>query len=57
VGDDDEMHSPNDPEGTRHWKQAKEPEIVLKPEYGLEGEAFENVWDGGGPSKPPRENP
>jgi hypothetical protein len=52
VGEDEE------PEESRHWKQARESEEhLLKPKYGLEGEAFENVWSGGEPSGPPQENP
>jgi hypothetical protein len=54
VGDDEE---PEDSEESRHWRQLREPEVVLKPKYGLDGEAFENVWEGGEPSEPPRENP
>jgi len=30
---------------------------LLKPKYGIEGEAFENVWGGGEPSESPKENP
>ncbi|TVY35226.1 Transmembrane protein-like protein [Lachnellula subtilissima] len=45
-------------EESRQWKQAKEPEVLLKPKYGIEGEEFENVWGGGGEhSGPPKENP
>jgi hypothetical protein len=54
AGDDEE---PEDSEESRHWRQSREPEVVLKPKYGLDGEAFENVWEGGEPSEPPRENP
>jgi hypothetical protein len=54
VGDDEE---PEDSEESRHWRQSREAEVVLKPKYGLDGEAFENVWEGGEPSEPPRENP
>lgn len=56
AGDDDEQ-SLDDSEESRQWKQATEPEVVLKPKYGLEGEEFENVWSGGEPSEAPRENP
>jgi hypothetical protein len=43
-------------EESRHWKQSQEPGLQLKPKYGLE--AFEeNVWSGGEPSEPPKENP
>ena len=56
VGDDDYENSPDDAEESP-WKQTREPEVVLKPKYGVEGEEFENVWGGGEPSEPPRENP
>ncbi|KAF4631397.1 hypothetical protein G7Y89_g6734 [Cudoniella acicularis] len=52
-GEDDEENS----EESRHWKQASEPEVLPKPKYGLEGEAFENVWGGGDPSGSASENP
>lgn len=55
VGEDDESHEVS--EEQREWKEAKEPEIRLKPKYGLDGEAFENAWAGGEPSEPPKENP
>jgi hypothetical protein len=55
VGDGEE--SPNDSEETRQWQHTHESEVLLKPKYGLDGEAFENVWEGGEPSKPPAENP
>jgi hypothetical protein len=54
VGDDEDQ---DESEESRHWKQAKEPEVMLKPKYGVEGEAFENVWTAGEPSVPPHENP
>ena len=54
-GSDDECMPDRSEESP--WKQAREPEIVLKPKYGLEGEEFENVWGGGEPSEPARENP
>jgi len=45
-------------EESQQWKQAKEPEVLLKPKYGIEGEEFENVWGSGGEhSSPPKENP
>ncbi|TVY23022.1 Transmembrane protein 184-like protein [Lachnellula hyalina] len=45
-------------EESQQWKQAKEPELLLKPKYGIEGEEFENVWGSGGEhSSPPKENP
>lgn len=63
VGDDEEdgggEESPprEDSEESRQWKQAIEPTVLLKPKYGIEGEAFENVWGGGEPSESPKENP
>ncbi|KAN0104419.1 DUF300 domain containing protein [Hyaloscypha variabilis] len=54
---DDEFVIGEDDESQEAWKQAKEPEILLKPKYGLEGEAFDNVWSGGEPSEAPKENP
>ncbi|KAH8648764.1 organic solute transporter Ostalpha-domain-containing protein [Tricladium varicosporioides] len=42
---------------SQHWNQSKEPEVLLQPKYGLEGEAFENVWGGGEPSGSASENP
>lgn len=34
------------------------PDVVLKPKYGLDGEAgFENVWGDGASGDTPRENP
>jgi hypothetical protein len=54
VGEDED---PAESEETSHWKQANVPEALLQPKYGLDGEAFENVWTGGEPSAPPRENP
>lgn len=53
VGEDEEQES----EESHHWKQAKDSEVLLIPKYGLDGEDFENVWEGGEPSEPPRENP
>jgi hypothetical protein len=57
--DDDGDKSPShgDSEESRQWKRAMEPSVLLKPQYGLEGEAFENVWGGGEPSGSPKENP
>ncbi|KAK6585267.1 hypothetical protein PZA11_001994 [Diplocarpon coronariae] len=56
VGEDDSI--PQESEASNAWKEAHEPVILLKPKYGLDGEeAFENVWGGGEPSQPPRENP
>jgi hypothetical protein len=54
VGDDEE---PEDSEESRQWKEAREPDVILKPKYGLEGEDFENIWGVGEPSQPPKENP
>lgn len=54
VGDGaDSQHS----DEARQWQDAKDAEVKLKPKYGIEGEAFENVWGGGESSEPPRENP
>lgn len=54
VGDEDA--SPYDSEESKQWKQAAEATILLQPKYGVDGEAFENVWEGG-PSQSPKENP
>jgi hypothetical protein len=54
IGEDGEDSKGS--EESMHWKQASEPAVLLKPKYGLEGEAFENVW-GGTSSDPPPENP
>ena len=51
VEDEDES------EESRHWKQAKEPQVVLSPKYGVSEEAFDNVWRRGESSEPPSENP
>jgi hypothetical protein len=56
IGDGGE-ESPDETEETRQWQQDHEPEVQLKPKYGLDGEAFENVWEGGEPSKSATENP
>jgi len=55
IGNDDEPTPES--EEQQQWKQQVVPEVVLKPKYGLDGEAGfeENVW--GSPSKLPRENP
>jgi hypothetical protein len=56
VGDG--ANSDEEAEESRHWKQVKEPEVLLKPKYGIEGEEFENVWGSGGEhSSSPKENP
>ncbi|KAE9363051.1 DUF300-domain-containing protein [Stipitochalara longipes BDJ] len=55
--DDEFVIGEEEDEGQEAWKQANEPEVLLKPKYGLEGEAFDNVWSGGEPSEPPKENP
>jgi hypothetical protein len=54
--DDHDGESPG-AEESRAWKKEVEPEVSLKPKYGVEGEEFENVWGGDGPSEPPKENP
>ncbi len=56
VRDDQEEHSGADSEESRQWQQAI-PTVLLKPKYGLDGEAFENVWGGEEPAQSPRENP
>ncbi|KAI9054717.1 hypothetical protein LZ554_001868 [Drepanopeziza brunnea f. sp. 'monogermtubi'] len=57
VGDD-EPTPQDESEESMHWKELHEPALLLKPKYGLDGEeAFANVWGGGEPSEPPRENP
>lgn len=64
VDDDDDnddgashqdQSTPLDSDESRHWREAHEAEVLLKPKYGIEGE--ENVWAGKGPSEPPKENP
>lgn len=58
VGDDDEstpVHE--DAEESKYWKEEHEHKVALKPKYGLEGEELENVWKGGEPHSPPKENP
>ncbi|KAF8849994.1 DUF300-domain-containing protein [Acephala macrosclerotiorum] len=57
VGDDDDAPSPDDSEESRQWQEAREPAVLLKPKYGIDGEAFENVWGASGSSEPPKENP
>lgn len=58
VGEDDESSPPaEDSEESRHWKEERGHEVMLKPKYGLEGEDFENVWSGAAPSESPKENP
>lgn len=58
VGEDDDDEASPGAEESREWQKANEPEVLLKPKYGVEGEVFENVWGGkDGPSEPPRENP
>jgi hypothetical protein len=56
VREDEEIESPG-AEETRQWKQAREAEALPKPKHGVEGEAFENVWDGSEPLERSRENP
>lgn len=55
VGDNDEEDNAESEE-TLRWKQNQGPEILLMPKYGLDGEAFENVWKGGEPVGSPKEN-
>jgi hypothetical protein len=57
VVGEDEDESREESEESQHWRQAKEPEVLLQPKYGVDGEAFENVWSGEDPSEPPKENP
>jgi hypothetical protein len=57
VGEDDHDGESPGTEESREWKKTHEPEVLLKPKYGVEGEEFENVWGGEGPSEPPKENP
>jgi hypothetical protein len=45
----------DDSEESRQWNEAREPAVALQPKYGLDGEAFENVW--GEASAQARENP
>jgi hypothetical protein len=61
VGDDEddgcegvERSTMHNSEESRQWEQAHEADIVQKPQYGLTGEEFENVWGGEdtGTSKP-----
>lgn len=56
MGDDD-ASSPNDSEESKQWKEATEPAVLLQPKYGIDGEAFENVWGEGQPSQSSKENP
>lgn len=56
VGEDDHDGISPGAEEAWAWKQ-REPEVLLKPKYGIEGENSENVWGGDGPSQPSRENP
>ncbi|KAH6663498.1 organic solute transporter Ostalpha-domain-containing protein [Halenospora varia] len=55
IGDGNDEQENSDE--SQHWNQSKEPEAFLQPKYGLEGEAFENVWGGGEPSGSASENP
>lgn len=55
IGDGNDEQENSDE--SQHWNQSKEPEVFLQPKYGLEGEAFENVWGGGEPSGSASENP
>lgn len=56
VGEDDHDGESPGAEEARAWKHS-EPEVLLKPKYGVAGEGFENVWGGDGPSETPKENP
>ncbi len=56
VGEDDHDGISPGAEEALSWKRS-EPEVKLKLKYGIEGEDFENVWGGDGPSEPPKENP
>ncbi len=56
VADGRGDHSGADSEESRQWQQTT-PVVLLKPKYGLDGEAFENVWGGEEPEQSPRENP
>ncbi|CAD6447056.1 293d8bda-7e1b-474d-966f-bb659da967ee [Sclerotinia trifoliorum] len=56
-GNEDHNSTRDDSEESRHWNEAREASVLLKPKYGVDGEAFENVWGSGEPSTPPRENP
>jgi hypothetical protein len=56
VGQDDHGIESPGAEEARAWKES-EPDVLLKPKYGVEGEDFENVWGGDGPSETPKENP
>ncbi|KUJ06272.1 DUF300-domain-containing protein [Mollisia scopiformis] len=55
--DDDDGASPNGSEESKQWSQAKESSVLLQPKYGIDGEAFENVWGAAEPSQPAQENP
>lgn len=57
IGENDQEGESPGAEESRAWKQEDKPEVTLKPKYGVEGEEFDNVWGGDGPSEPPRENP
>lgn len=57
VGNDEEEADPEDSEESRQWKEGRETDVSLKPKYGLDGEAFENVWGGSEASEAARENP
>ncbi|KAG0649525.1 Transmembrane [Hyphodiscus hymeniophilus] len=57
VGEDEDGPSRDDSEESRQWQQSRETEVLTKPKYGVDEEAFENVWSGGEHSEPPKENP
>lgn len=56
-GDQNHGSDQDNSEESRHWNEARQENVLLKPKYGVDGEAFENVWGSGEPSTPPRENP
>lgn len=57
ADDDHAVAGPDDSEESQQWKQSQEPAVLLPPKYGVNGEAFENVWDAGDSSRPAQENP
>lgn len=56
MGDDDEGNSPG-AEESREWNESREPDVALKPKYGLDGEDLADVWGNSEPLGAPRENP
>lgn len=53
VGEDESPGA----EESREWNEVHAPEVILQPKYGVGEEDLENVWNGGEPSRPPKENP